>query len=173
MKQVRMLNVILLIMLTSYSVGAAVHIAPKLVKSPDDLTYAVGTTGNELIWAFDAHESNDGSSKYVVTIDDVVVPAHNFIMWQDNVDIVVNVDGFDLGSYIVKIIANDTGTDNNQATATSDTANVNVVIELPSTTEEPLPSSSSDANAFPITFLSLIIALTIGIPILKLKDLRK
>ena len=61
-------------------------------KSPTDLTYLIGTTGNVLIWAFDANESGDEPSKYFITLDGVVIPEHDFVNWQDNVDIIVNED---------------------------------------------------------------------------------
>lgn len=172
MNIVKRFSFLFLILLLSSTASASLHLAPSMTKSPTDLTYLVGTTGNELVWAFDADENADDPSKYIVTIDDVAVTGHNLASWQDNVDIVVNVDGLALGNYIVKIVANDTGTDNNQAPSTTDTTSVNVVTELASTTDDPTSSSTSDANAFPITLLSLILALAIGIPILKHKDFK-
>ncbi|KKK62002.1 hypothetical protein LCGC14_3008700, partial [marine sediment metagenome] len=117
-------------------------------KSPTDLTYLIGTTGNVLIWAFDANESGDEPSKYFITLDGVVIPEHDFVNWQDNVDIIVNVDGLDLGSYVVAIVANDTGTDNNQASSTTDAAIVSVVLEIIDT-DQPSDTTSDSITSTP------------------------
>ncbi|MCH8905552.1 MAG: hypothetical protein IH840_00555 [Candidatus Heimdallarchaeota archaeon] len=113
--------------------SATVHFPPQLVKSPADLTYEVGSTGNQLVWAFNADESDDSPSLYTVQIDGSDLIGHTLAAWQDNVDIVVNVDNLAVGDHSVTITANDTGTDDGFAAPRTDLAIVTVVEPTPVT----------------------------------------
>ncbi|MHA2170631.1 MAG: hypothetical protein ACXAB7_12125 [Candidatus Kariarchaeaceae archaeon] len=126
------------------SSSATIHLPPSKRKSPQDLTYLLGSTGNTLIWAYEAGEIDDFPTTYSVTIDDNPVTGHTSASWQDNVDIVVNVDGLALGSHNVKIRVNDNGVDDGLASAASDTAIVTVVSEIvTSTTPTSQPAGTS------------------------------
>jgi hypothetical protein len=135
-----------MILTISFASGS-VHLPPKMVTAADDMSYLLDSTGNELVWQFIAEESNDEPSHYTVTIDGSDLTGHTLVSWDDGVDIVVNVDGFALGSYNVKISVNDTGTDNGQAAATEDTAVVNVVEDLSTVSTTPSASSSNTDTA--------------------------
>jgi hypothetical protein len=124
--------------------SASIHLPPSKRKSPPDLTYLLGSTGNTLTWAYEAGEINDFPTTYSVTIDDNPVTGHTDASWQDNVDIVVPVDGLALGSHSVKITVNDNGVDANQASAAVDTAIVTVMSELVTTTT---PTSQPAENS--------------------------
>ncbi|MHA2170630.1 MAG: hypothetical protein ACXAB7_12120 [Candidatus Kariarchaeaceae archaeon] len=151
---------ILLVLSLVNTSSASIHLPPAMRKSPQDLTYELGSTENTLIWAFEAHESADSPTTYSVTIDDNPVTAHTAASWQDNVDIVVNVDGLALGAHIVKITVNDSGVDSNDAVAAVDTAKVTVVEEITSSSQNTPPSSETDDAEFPYLFglLALLIA---------------
>jgi hypothetical protein len=155
--------VLLLILIFVNRSSAAIHLPPTIRKSPEDLTYELGSIENTLTWAFEAHESEDHPTTYSVTIDDNLLPDHTAASWQDNVDIVVNVDGLALGGHIVKITVNDNGVDTNKAVAAVDTAKVTVVEEILSSSQNTPPSSETDESStaeFPYLFglLALLIA---------------
>lgn len=127
------------------SSSAAIHLPPAMRKSPSDLTYVLGNSGNTLIWAFEAHESADHPTTYTVSIDDNPVTGHTAASWMDNVDIVVNVDGLNLGNHNVKITVNDNGVDSDQAVEAVDTAVVTVISETSmSTTTASQPTETSE-----------------------------
>ena len=136
-------------------------------QSPDDITYVVGTTGNQLIWVFEAHESQDEPAKYSVTVDETPLEGQILVAWQDNVNIVVKVDGFNTGVHNVMITVNDTGTDTGLAPPAMDTAVVTVidatnsnVISTPSSSVEENTSSQDNAD-FPVWGL-----VSVAIPII-------
>jgi hypothetical protein len=90
--------IIVLILISSYyiiSIQATVHIPPKMVKSADDIVYEEGTTGHDLVWQFEAHESMDDPSTYDITVNGNTSVKNQ--VWKDNVNIVFNVDGFAIG----------------------------------------------------------------------------
>ena len=152
--------------------SASIHLAPKMNKSPSDISYNIGETGNVLVWQFEAHESGDEPSKYTVTIDDVSLENHTQTAWLDNVDIMVNVDGLAAGVHNVKITVADTGTDTNQADAKEDTAVVTVIdpnatssssTSVTSSTNTPASSSENADTPYPSIFVPLfIISFTIN-----------
>jgi hypothetical protein len=130
---------LLVFLLLGGSTSASIHLAPKIRVSPDDLIYEVGTTGNSLVWVFEAEESNDDPSRYSATLDGVPIEGHTLASWSDLTEIEINVDGLALGSYVVTVVVNDTGTDALQASSATDSANVHVVED----TLNPFPSTSS------------------------------
>jgi hypothetical protein len=113
---------------------ATVHLPPKLVLSPVDLVYEVGSTGNNLVWQFEAHESADFPTTYNITVDGNLTVTKK--AWQDRVNINYNVDGLDIGVHLIKIIVSDNGVDTGEANPAKDEAIVTVVEEL--TTSVPL-----------------------------------
>ena len=151
----------LLMILTISFASGSVHLAPKMITSASDISYLVDSTGNELTWQFMAEESNDEPSRYTVTLDGTDLTGHTLVSWDDGVDIVVNVDGLILGSYSVKISVNDTGTDSGQASATEDTAVINVVDDPASvTTDTAIPDNSSNTDTAPF-FIPGLLALIV------------
>lgn len=159
---------------------AAVHLPPKAIKKADDLTYKVGTTGNSLLWQYEAEEGADLPGTYIVFKDSVALDDHDGIAWEDKTDIVVNVDGLAVGSYTYKIEITDHDTSDDPAITTSDEAIVTVVAELTttsstmsSTTTTSESSTESDTNVLFIPFLAMLLAIGIGVPILKYKDFRQ
>jgi hypothetical protein len=146
---------------TIYSTEASVHLPPKVIKSPGDLVYEVGTIGNQLVWQFDAHESADDPSTYDIIVDDNLTVMEE--VWQDKVDIIYNVDHLELGVYIVKIIVSDTGVDSGAASPAEDEVTVTVVEEIVSTSSVSEQTTSgaelNESSDFPIlmSFLALVL----------------
>ena len=145
-----------------FSVEATIHLPPKMIKSPNDLVYEVGTIGNQLVWQFDAHESADDPSTYNITVDGNLTVVKE--AWQDKVDINYNVDGLDIGVYIVKIIVSDNGVDTGAADPAEDEATITVVEEIinsDSLSEQTINSlGQSESTNFPLmmTFVALFLA---------------
>ncbi len=127
------------------SVDGAIHLKPKMTKSPADLTYELGSVGNELIWQFDAHERDDSPTTYTVTIDTVDLAGHTDASWQDNVDIIVSVDGLDLGDHVVEITVLDNGVEQNLAPPAIDEAIVSVT-SVGSGESNPSGTTSTGSN---------------------------
>lgn len=155
-------NALLFILLISIS-SASVHLAPRMVTSPNDTTYTLGTSGNTLIWRFEANEANDAPSKYSVTREGVELPGHTLAPWEDNVNIIVDIDGLDLGTYLYHITVNDTGTDNQQAPATEHSMNVSVVnttVAIVSTTSGS-SSQTTISTSLPVLTLPIILSLLV------------
>ncbi|MCE7737273.1 MAG: hypothetical protein GPJ54_20460 [Candidatus Heimdallarchaeota archaeon] len=136
-----------LVLLFFTPISASIHLAPSIVDKPDDLIYEVGMTNNILVWVFQAGESNDDPSKYTAKLDGVPIVNHTLADWSDLTEIVINVDGLALGSYVVSIEVNDTGTDALQAASAFDSVNVHVVED----TANPFPSTMSTITATPTT----------------------
>ncbi|MCH8907747.1 MAG: hypothetical protein IH840_11715 [Candidatus Heimdallarchaeota archaeon] len=122
----KILILALLFLTASLAVNSSIHLAPRLNLAANDITYEFGATGNVLVWQFEAHESNDNPTSYTVKIDGVDLTGHIEASWEDNVDILVNVDGLNVGDHTVLIIVNDDGTDASLAPAATDTAIVTV-----------------------------------------------
>lgn len=139
-----LLKALLFILLLTQT-SASIHLPPFMHTSPDDVTYEIGSTEHQIVWQFEAHESNDSPSKYTVTLDGVDLTGHTSESWQDNVDIIVDIDGLLLGLHVVIITVNDSGTDANQAPPTVDSVNINVVnsTEEATTTESTVPLSQT------------------------------
>ena len=155
---------------TIYSTEASVHLPPKVIKSPGDLVYEVGTIGNQLVWQFDAHESADDPSTYDIIVDDNLTVMEE--VWQDKVDIIYNVDHLELGVYIVKIIVSDTGVDSGAASPAEDEVTVTVVEEIVLTSSEQTTSSAelNESSDFP-TLMSFLALVFTGV-IIKKKKIR-
>ncbi|MHA2028818.1 MAG: hypothetical protein ACW99A_06780 [Candidatus Kariarchaeaceae archaeon] len=168
-------GLILILFISSYSAEGIVHLPPKAIKTPNDLTYIVDSTGNDLTWQYEAEESGDIPGTYTVTVDAVPVVGHTDADWEDKVDIIVNVDGLALGEHTVKMSITDHDTADEAAITAQDTVMVTVnpntgtTISSNTSPTSSVPSSSDDA-VFP--FVAMIIAIVIGIPILKIKDFR-
>ncbi|MCH8906945.1 MAG: hypothetical protein IH840_07630 [Candidatus Heimdallarchaeota archaeon] len=116
-----------IIILLTLSVSASIHRGPLRVIRASDITYEFGTTGNVLVWQYEADETQDLPSTYTVKIDNVNLESHIAVSWEDNVNITVNVDGLALGEHVVTISVNDTGTDAGLAPISMDIAFVTVV----------------------------------------------
>jgi hypothetical protein len=106
-----LIGLIFVLLISSYTVEGIVHIPPKKIKAPEDLTYTLGSTGNTLTWQYDADESGDIPGTYTVTIDDNPLMGHTDADWEDLTDIVVNVDGLSMGQHtvVMSITDHDTG----------------------------------------------------------------
>lgn len=163
MKLIYIFNALLFILLVS-NTSASIHLEPRMVTSPVDTTYPVGSTGNTLIWRFEANEQNDAPSKYTVTKDGTNLAGHTLTSWEDNVNIIVDIDGLDLGSYLYHITVNDTGTDSQQAPATEHSVNVSVVNTSVTTavTTTSVPSSQTTiSTSLPLLILPVIFSLLV------------
>lgn len=132
-----------LVLLFSNPISASIHLPPAILDKPDDLIYEVGTTNNTLVWVFEADEFNDDPSHYTATLDGMPIENHTLATWNDLTEVVINVDGLALGSYVVKIDVNDTGTDDLQAASAFDSVNVHVVED----TANPFPSTMSTTTS--------------------------
>lgn len=178
MRKIGLLSILFLMMpLMGQTSLAAVHLPPKAITKAADLSYEVGTIGNTLIWQYEAEEGADLPGTYIVFMDTVALEDHDGVAWEDKTDIVVNVDGLAIGSYTFKIEITDHDTSDEPAITTSDEAIVTVVIELATTssmvssiTES---STESDTSVLFIPFLAMLMAIGIGVPILKYKDFKQ
>ena len=132
----------------------------------------MGTTGHQLVWQFDAHESADDPSTYDIIVDDNLTVMEE--VWQDKVDIIYNVDHLELGVYIVKIIVSDTGVDSGAASPAEDEVIVTVVEEIVSTSslsEQTTRSAElNESSDFP-TLMSFLALVFTGV-IIKKKKIR-
>ncbi|MCE7737274.1 MAG: hypothetical protein GPJ54_20465 [Candidatus Heimdallarchaeota archaeon] len=186
MRKIGLLSIIFLTMLLMGQTSlAAVHLPPKAIKKAADLSYEVDTTGNTLIWQYEAEEGADLPGTYIVFMDNVALVEHDGVDWEDKVDIVVDVDGLAIGSYTFKIEITDHDTSDEAAITTSDEALVTVVAELATssststssspmgTTSTPESSTESDTNLLFVPFLAMLLAIGIGVPILKYKDFKQ
>lgn len=144
-----------LILLFSTPISASIHLAPTIRDKPDDLIYEVGTSNNTLVWVFEAEEDDDGPSHYSATLDGVPIENHTLTLWSDLTEVVINVDGLALGSYIVSVEVNDTGTDALQASSAIDSVNVHVVEDtanpFPSTATSTTPSTTTTTTSDPVS----------------------
>lgn len=100
------------------------------------LMYEKGTTGHNLEWQFEADELNDDPWTYTAKIDGEILPGHNQTHWLDFTPIIVNIDGLDLGNYMVYIQVNDSHTLFNQAAPFEKYYPLEVVLEMPEETME-------------------------------------
>ncbi|MHA2304314.1 MAG: hypothetical protein ACXACU_02890, partial [Candidatus Hodarchaeales archaeon] len=152
----------------TYSAEATVHLPPKLIISPGDLVYEVGTTDNQLVWQFEAHESADDPSTYDITVDGNLTVMNE--VWQDKVNIIYNVDGLELGVHTVTILVRDTGVDSGAANPAEDEVTITVVEEIVSSSSVSEQTDLSESLDFP-TAISFIALVFIGI-ILKKRKIR-
>lgn len=158
MKIKLLINALIFILLVS-NASASIHLEPKMVTSPVDTTYTVGSSGNTLIWRFEANEANDAPSKYSITIDGANIAGHTLTPWEDNVNIIVDIDNLDLGVHVVHITVNDTGTDIQQAPATEHSVNVSVV----NTTVTVATVTTTTGSSSPTTITTSLPILTLPI----------
>ncbi len=155
-----------------FVVEASVHLPPKLVKSPSDYVYELGTTGHKLVWQFEAHESADDPSTFNITVDGNLTLGK--VGWQDRVDIIYDVDGLDLGVHSVIIIVSDTGVDSGAAAPAEDEVIVTVgeeivTSDLTSLSEQSASSSGqSRSTDFPLV-MAFVALVFLGIVIKKRK----
>ena len=107
-------------------------------------------------------------------MDDVALDDHNGVAWEDKTDIVIDVDGLAIGTYTFRIEVTDHDTSDEPALTATDEAIVTVVAEL-ATTSTPANSSSteSDSNVLFIPIVAMLLAIGIGVPILKHKDFKQ
>lgn len=162
---------------------AAVHLPPKALKTAADLSYQVGTTGNTLVWQYEAEESADIAGTYTVFKDDVALVGHDAADWEDKEELIIDVDGLVVGEYTYKIQITDHDTSDNPAVTANDEAIVTVVAELASsstttpvtssTTTAPAESSTeSDSSVLFVPIIAMLFAIGVGVPILKYKNIR-
>lgn len=144
-------------------IQATVHLPPKMIKSPADIVYEVGTTGHKVIWQYEAHESADAPSNYNITVNGNISVTNE--RWQDKVDIVFNIDGFKIGEYTVNIIVSDTGVDSGAAAPAKDDVTVTVVEEGEMTDMKAISSTTSESTDFP--FAVVLLSIFIMAPLLK------
>lgn len=166
---------ILMILILPSAIYASIHLAPRENTAAMDISYVVGTTGHELIWQFEAQEANDEPSHYSITVNGDPLSGHTLTSWQDNVDIVINVDGYSVGVYTFEITVNDTGTDQGLAPAatdsavvtvtdqgnSTDTSSMNSVSSSSSSTIPPTTSSNSNADSASIYFIMFVLTFSI------------
>ncbi|MHA2252171.1 MAG: hypothetical protein ACXAD7_17535 [Candidatus Kariarchaeaceae archaeon] len=143
--QILVFLTVILLFFTQAS-SASIHLAPKAHKTPEDISYAIGSEGNTLTWQYEAEESADFPTTYTVSIDDVPLTGYIDQAWEDQVDIVVNVDGLAIGTHTVKIIVDDNGSDTNQAPSAVDEVIVSVTGTGATNTTSSDAGSSSQTN---------------------------
>jgi hypothetical protein len=136
---------LLFVLVLVTSTSASIHIPPRIDSAPDDLSYVEGSTGNTLSWTARAHESNDNPTVYIVRLDGEIMEDHNEESWQDDVAVVVNVDGLAVGQYTVEIEFRDNGYPG-QADASFDSATVTVTSADASSTSDTSDSQTSDSQ---------------------------
>lgn len=159
---------ILFLIIFTHTVQGSIHLPPKLIKSPDDITYEMGTSGNVLIWQYEAHETADEPTTYNVTMNGTILISK--ASWQDNTDIVVDVDGFNIGIHIIQIIVSDTGVDTNQAQPAKNEAMV-TVIEIGSANTTTTTTTTAASSGFPPLPLILLFLGTLVIFTQKRKEI--
>lgn len=133
-------------LISSTGVSSSIHLPPLKISGPSDLSYLVSTTGNKLIWVYRAHESADTPSTYTVTQDGVILSKHNAVSWQDDVEIVVDIDGLNEENYIFQITVKDNGVDQGQAAPATDSVTV-TVFSIPTSTSTTTTSSGTNTQS--------------------------
>ena len=76
--------------------------SPIILQQPSNVSYRLGTTGNNLSWTV---IDDRGPANYSLSIDDVFLTTNS---WQNNTIVVINVDGLSLGEHKIAISFNDT-----------------------------------------------------------------
>ncbi len=137
--------------------------SPTLTSIPADVTYTVGTTGNQLSWT--ATDSNPGT--YVVYQNGTRITNGT---WTSGDPIVINIDGLSVGSYNYTIVVQDqygnTITDTvivtvvevSPTTTTSDTGTAGTNTSTLTNTSPAIPTSVST----PFNLMGVLLALGIG-----------